>query len=173
MAKKSSNATAASDDSSDVDIYLDEPTEIVDLPRRASSQRSASPSMRSNASPSMRSRAPKRTTATAASIEKEWSDAHADRDSKYDLTPLGEQNTNRRNHRSSQPSYSIDPYEVTRAKEIARAEKEREAAAGDKEGYVHVDRRFPHLCLLLMLLLPALDSSHAVILSIFASRFVV
>jgi hypothetical protein len=131
--------TGASDDSSDVDIYLEEPTEVVELPPRAP-QRSASPSMRRSASPSMRSKAPKR---ASASIEKEWNDAHADRDSKYDLTPLGEENTNRRTLRSA-PSYSIDPYEVTRAKEIAQAEKEQEAAV-EKEGYVNVDRRLPRL----------------------------
>jgi hypothetical protein len=113
------------DDSSDVDIYL----------KSGGNGRYSPPSQRI-ASPSMRSKAAKRTPTNAsasASIEKEWNDAHADRDSKYDLTPLGEQNTNRRKLRSAQPSYSIDPYEVTRAKEIARAEKEREAA-GEKEG---------------------------------------
>ena len=179
MAKKTSQSrtskiametTGASDDSSDADIYLEEPTEIVELPPRLP-QRSASPSMRS-ASPSMRSKAPKRATATAsATFEKQWNDANADRESKYDLTPLGEKDTNSRTHHSAQPSYSIDPYEVSRAKEIARAEKEREAAA-DKERYVNnMNRRLPRLCLLVMLLLllPALDSSHAVILSFFAS----
>jgi hypothetical protein len=114
--------TGACDDSTDVDIYLEEPTEIVELPPRTS-QRSASSLMRS--------KAPKRATATAtASIEKEWNDANADHDRRYDLTPLGEKNTNRR----SAPSYSIDPWEVVHAKEIGRAEKEQEAADGDEEG---------------------------------------
>jgi hypothetical protein len=115
--------TGASDDSTDVDIYLEETTEIVELPPRAT-QRSASLSLRS--------KAPKRATAAAAaSIEKEWNDANADHDRKYDLTPLGEKNANRR----TPPSYStIDPWEVAHAKEIARAEKEQEAADGDEEG---------------------------------------
>jgi hypothetical protein len=115
---------AASDDSSDVDIYVDEPTEVPPPP---------TPPPQQIASPSKRSKAPTRGT--------EWNDA--DHDRQYDLTPLGEKSTNRRTHRSA-PSYSIDPYEVTRAKEIARAEKEREAAA-DPEGYV--DRRLPRFWL--------------------------
>jgi hypothetical protein len=121
-----------------MDVYLEEPTEIVELPPRATTQRSASPSMRSRAS--------KRVTATAAaSIEKEWNDTNADYDRKYDLTPLeGEKNTNRRTHQSA-ASYSIDPWESARAKAIARAEKEQEAADGDQEGYVNVDRRLPRL----------------------------
>lgn len=122
--------SGASDDSSDVDIYLEEPMEIPQPPPHRS------------ASPSMRSRAPKRATPTAVD-EEEWNDANADHDRKYDLTPLGEKNTNQRTIRSAR-SHSIDPYEVTRAKEIARAEKEQEAA-DDEKGYVNVDRRLPRI----------------------------
>jgi membrane associated rhomboid family serine protease len=163
--------TGASNDSSDADIYLEEPTETVELPPRRPSQRGDSPSMRS--------KAPKRASASAsatasAGIEKDWNDAHADRDSKYDLTPLGEKNTNRRTLRSVHPSYSIDPYEVTRAKEIARAKKEQEAA-DESEGYVILNRRLLLASSLVVAIIDAiiaaiacsgLVSSHAVNLPI-------
>jgi hypothetical protein len=145
MPKKTSQivketTTGVSDDTDD-DIYLEEPTEVVEL-RPRPSQRTASPSMRRSASPSMRSASPSTMRSrsrsrgpkkrTAAIIEKEYNDANAlQEDRKYDLTPLGD-----RNNRRSGPSHSsIDPWEVARAKEIARAEKEEEAAEGDdKEG---------------------------------------
>jgi hypothetical protein len=162
MAKKTSRSTSnpkivmeaddgASDDSSDVDIYIDEPTELPPvLP---------SPPPQQNASPSKRNKGgPKRAIVTA-NFETEWNDA--DHERQYDLTPLGEKNTNRR---STAPSYSIDPWENARAKEIALAGK-LEAAAEDEEGYV--DRRLPRLWLLL---LPALYLSNSHILAILASR---
>jgi hypothetical protein len=78
----------ASDDSSDVDIYLEEPEEMVDIPL---------PSQRIT-SPSMRSKAPKRTTNASLlpASKRQERRSRGSRDSKYDLTPLGEQNTNRR-----------------------------------------------------------------------------
>jgi hypothetical protein len=159
MAKKNSRSSnpkivmeaddGASNDSSDVDIYIDEPTELPPpLP---------SPAPQQNASRSKGG--PKRANVTT-SFETEWNDA--DHERQYDLTPLGEKNTNRR----SAPSYSIDPWENARAKEIALAGK-LEKPAVDKEGYV--DRRLPRLWLLLLLLLfHLLQSSHAVTLPILA-----
>jgi hypothetical protein len=111
----------ASDASSDVDVYLDEPKELPPP---------TSPPPQQRALQSKRSKTPKR--ATTSSIHTEWIDAIHEK--KYDLTPLGEKSTNRCSSPST-PSYSIDPYEVTRAKEIARVEKEKDAAA-DTEGYV-------------------------------------
>jgi hypothetical protein len=63
--------TSASDDSSDVDIYLEELEEMVDIP--------PPPSQRIT-SPSMRSKAPKRTpTFASASIEKNGTTLTRDR----------------------------------------------------------------------------------------------
>jgi hypothetical protein len=132
------NENSASDDSSDVDIYIDEPTEIPPPPSPAMSmQQNASPSKRSSKG-SNGNRA-----IVTSEFEMEWNDA--DHERQYDLTPLGEKNTNRRSARSTPtPSYSIDPWENARAKEIALAEKLK-AATVVTEGYVcNVDR---HRCL--------------------------
>jgi hypothetical protein len=111
-----------SSDDSDSGVYLDEeirspprsPPQPPQTPKNYSASKASSASKRSKAS--------RRSTNT--SIDTSWQDPELDR--QYDLTPLGEKSTNRSIRTT--PSYSIDPYEVTRAKEIARAEKEKEAA---------------------------------------------
>jgi hypothetical protein len=87
---------AALHDSSDVDIYLEELTEVVELPPRDTLAAGASPSMRSA----------KRCDCDCrchyfCQHRTEWNDVTRDRDSKYDLTPFG-----RREYESALPSCS-------------------------------------------------------------------
>lgn len=109
-------AAANFEDDSDADTYLKEPTEIPPPPQQR--QQHNSTEMQAM---SPRTRISKRHVIQV--IDTGTPDAELDR--RYDLTPLGQKDTNSRNR---PPSYSIDPWENNGAKELARMEKEQEAA---------------------------------------------
>jgi hypothetical protein len=108
--------SGASDDSSDVDIYLEEPEEMVDiLPHPHSGLLRHRCAVKHPKAPLPVLR--------FCQHRKDWNDAHADRDKKYDLTPLGEQNTNLA--QTSVRATFVLIRSRSHLREIARAERER------------------------------------------------